>query len=77
MNIFTILLVFVIVWWIIWFMTLPIGVKTPEKVESGNTESAPDKPRLWIKAGITTIITAILTGIIIYLIEAGVLSIRE
>ena len=38
MNIFTGLLVFVVLWWIIWFIALPIGVKTPEKVKVGKYE---------------------------------------
>lgn len=77
MNIFTGLLVFVVLWWIIWFIALPIGVKTPEKVKVGNTESAPEKPRLWFKAGVTSIISVILTVIIMFLIDSGLLNIIE
>ena len=54
MNAITIILVFVIVWWIVFFMTLPFGIKAPERVEPGHVPSAPDKPRVLLKAAITT-----------------------
>ncbi len=77
MNIFTAILVFVVVWWLIWFIALPIGVKTSENVKIGNTESAPDKPRLLLKASITTFLSLIIAGIILYLIKSGVFSIID
>ena len=48
-----------------------------EMVEIGNTESAPDKPQLWLKAGITTLVSILLAGIIIYLLQSGAFSIIE
>lgn len=77
MSIFTSLLVFVIIWWVVWFMALPIGVRTPEKVEPGHTASAPEKPKLWVKAAIVTPIALALSALVIYLIESGALSLGE
>ena len=53
MNWFTGLMVYVIVWWLIWFMMLPIGVKVPETVEKGHAPSAPSNPKLGIKFATT------------------------
>ena len=69
MNIFNILLIFFITWWLSLFLTLPFGVKTAEKVEPGNTPSAPAKPHLRIKAAITTVIACVLTAIIVLIIN--------
>tara|TARA_Y100000994_G_C15668093_1_gene432484 strand:- start:777 stop:1010 length:234 start_codon:yes stop_codon:yes gene_type:complete len=76
-SILTAILVFIVIWWLVWFIALPIGVKAPENVEIGNTESAPDKPQLWLKAGITTLVSILLAGIIIYLLQSGAFSIIE
>lgn len=72
-----ILLVFVIVWWLIWFMALPFGVKPPAKVEPGHVPSAPDKPMLVRKALITTGITAVIVGAIVGVVELGWLSLED
>lgn len=77
MGVLGILLVFVIVWWIIWFMTLSFGVKTPDTPEPGHVASAPEKPRLWIKAAVTTLIAAAITGIIVGVVEMGWLTIED
>lgn len=77
MNIFTGVLVFVVIWWIVWFIALPFGVSPTVAPEPGHTESAPEKPRLWIKALITTAITAVLAAIAIYIIETGLVSLGE
>jgi predicted secreted protein len=70
-------LVFVIVWWVIWFMALPFGVKPPAKVEPGHAPSAPDKPMLVRKAIITTAITVVIVGAIVGVVEAGWLSLGD
>lgn len=70
-------LVFVIIWWVIWFMALPFGVKPPAKVEAGHASSAPDKPMLVRKALITTAITAVIVGIIVGIVEVGWLSLED
>lgn len=75
---FTGIMVYVILWWLVFFMTLPIGAmsyhEAGEKTESGNVESAPMKPRLWLKAGATTVIAGILWGIAYYLVVSDLIS---
>lgn len=68
------LIVYSLCWWMIWFMLLPIGIRTQAeegKVVPGTPKSAPVKPMLWKKAGATTVIAALVTGLIYYLIVTG------
>jgi predicted secreted protein len=70
-------LVFVIIWWIVWFMALPFGVRPPAKPEPGHTPSAPEKPMLVRKALITTAIAAVIVGAIVAIVEVGWLSLED
>ena len=80
MTWFSAILVYVIVWWLVFFMSLPIGARSyheaGEDVESGNVESAPMRPRLWLKAGVSTVLAGALTAIVYFLIDSGALSFR-
>jgi predicted secreted protein len=62
--------VFIVIWWIVFFMALPWGVKSPHEVGEepgqGHADSAPVKPRLWLKAGIVTVIALVLWGVVFY-----------
>jgi len=73
-------LIYVVIWWLVFFMALPIGARSyheaGEEVEAGNVSSAPMRPRLGLKAGVTTGIAAVLTLIAYFLIDSGALSIR-
>jgi len=77
MSFFNIALVFLIAWWLGWFLTLPFGIKAPDKVEEGHASSAPEKPRLLIKATIATAIACVLTGIVVVIITSGWVDLRE
>ena len=48
------LVTFVVVWWLVFFMVLPFGAAPEEHPQPGNVESAPARPRLLLKALITT-----------------------
>jgi len=55
--------IYFIIWWIVLFAMLPIGVRTHEEVGEANApgfaESAPHKPRLLPKMLATTVIAGI------------------
>ena len=76
MGWFTTALVFAIVWWLILFMVLPFGAAPPEEVEPGMASSAPARPRIGIKLLITTVLAALVTGLIVWLIDSGLIQIR-
>ncbi|MCP4328795.1 MAG: DUF1467 family protein [Alphaproteobacteria bacterium] len=68
---------FVIIWWCVFFMALPWGNRAPDNPEIGHADSAPVKPRLWLKAGITTAVAVVLWAIAYYIIDSGLWSFRE
>ena len=76
MNWFTGLMVYVILWWLVWFVMLPIGVKVPDEVEKGHAPSAPANPNLGIKSAATTLISGALWGVVYLVIAAEVVSFR-
>lgn len=70
------IVVFVIVWWLVFFMMLPVGVKIPDQPGEGHATSAPEKPMLLKKALITTGIAIVVTGLIFMVILSDYLSFR-
>jgi|AP12_2_1047962.scaffolds.fasta_scaffold87676_2 predicted secreted protein len=62
MGIFGLIVVYVIVWWIVFFATLPIGVRHDRANREGHDPGAPDRPMLWRKAAAATVIAAVLVG---------------
>ncbi len=71
------IVVYVIVWWLIFFMTLPVGVRRAEEVERGNDPGAPERPRLLLKAAVTTVISGVVTFLALLLIDSDWLSFRK
>ena len=67
---------FVVVWWLIFFMALPFGVRPEDNPQPGNVESAPAKPRLLLKALVTTVLAALATWGIGWLIGSGLVDLR-
>ena len=74
MTWFTGLMVYLVLWWLVFFAVLPFGVRVPDEVEQGHATSAPARPRLWLKAGITTLIAAVLWAGAYWLITSDFLS---
>ena len=65
--------IYVVIWWIVLFAMLPIGVRTSEEGENaspGTAESAPHLPNLLPKMVATTVVSSIvfaaLYAIIVY-----------
>ena len=69
-------LVFAIVWWLILFMVLPFGAAPPDEVEPGMATSAPARPRMAVKLAITTVLAAIVTALIMWLVDSGLIQLR-
>ena len=74
-------IIYVIIWWIIFFSVLPVGIqsnkeKFREKIE-GVDPGAPNNPKIAKKFLITTIITSIIFIVIYYLVEFDLLNLRK
>ena len=75
------IIVYVLIWWIIFFSVLPLGIKSnkekfKETIE-GIDPGAPINPRIGKKFLITTIITSIIFIVIYYLVKFDILNLRE
>ena len=75
------IIVYVMIWWIIFFSVLPIGIQSnkevfKEKIE-GMDPRAPKNPNIAKKFIITTLITTVIFSVIYYLAEAELLNLRE
>jgi len=71
------LAVYFVVWWLTLFTVLPWGNKPDEEVQEGNVPSAPARPRLWLKAGITTVIAGVIWILIWLVVRADWISFRD
>ena len=75
------IIVYVLIWWIIFFSVLPVGIqsnkeKFKEKID-GIDPGAPINPNIGKKFLITTILTSIIFLIIYYLVKFNFLNLRE
>ena len=70
MGWFSSFVAFIVIWWIVFFMALPWGARSPhelgEEPGQGHAASAPVKPRLWLKVAIVTAISLALWGVFYY-----------
>ncbi|WP_448187888.1 DUF1467 family protein [Azospirillum sp. sgz301742] len=69
--------IFFTVWWTVLFAVLPWGVRTPEQVEPGMADSAPQKPRLLLKFAVTTVLSALITLGIWLVYHSDLISFRD
>ncbi len=56
-----IIVIFVIIWWLVLFTILPIGIQRDKDVIHGNDPGAPKEPMLKKKIFYTTIISLVLS----------------
>lgn len=69
MNPMSFILTCMVIWVVLIFIALPIGIKTPEHIEKGHADSAPDNHRVGIKLLITFIMSVILSITYWYFLE--------
>ncbi len=61
--------VFIVIWWLVFFMSLPVGVHRHEDIGDGGDPGAPADPRLWLKARITTAVSVVVFGIVFWAVK--------
>ncbi len=80
MGLVTGIVVYVVLWWVVFFTMLPLGVKTPGDTgvaaEPGHADSAPHRPYLWRKVLAACLIAAVLWGGYYWLQGSGLISLR-
>jgi predicted secreted protein len=72
----TAIAIYITMWWIVLFAILPLGVKSQHEDEAGRAPGtdpgAPVAPRLLMKAGVTTLVSAVLfVGLMAYVAWQG------
>ena len=68
------LVVYVLLWWWVFLMSLPFGVRPPIEPEQGHATSAPVRPMLLHKMAASTVIAGGLFVLIYFVIDSGVFS---
>ena len=75
------IIVYVMIWWVIFFSVLPVGIQSNKETFKDNIEGAdpgaPKNPKIAKKFLITTIITSILFIMIYYLVKLGFFNLRD
>lgn len=80
MNIWSILAIFFVVWWVSLFAVLPWGVRSQLEsadVTPGTEPGAPVRPMLLRKVLATTVIAVMVTGLVVYLATSGVIALED
>lgn len=79
MGWFIALVVFALVWWTVLFCVLPVGVRpdTQGDLEAGGWRGAPQRPMLGRKLLWTTLISLLIWGAIVGMVESGWISFRD
>ncbi|MCH2548228.1 MAG: DUF1467 family protein [Alphaproteobacteria bacterium] len=60
-NWFTILITYLVVWWMVLFIALPFGARPPADHELGHSTGAPARTHLGLKVLVTSFVSAIVT----------------
>ena len=75
------IVVYVIIWWVVFFSVLPIGIKhniEPFKNNlEGNDPGAPKNPNILKKFLYRTLITTVIFAVIYYIVDSDHFNLRE
>ena len=71
------IIVYVLVWWITLFAVLPFWVTPAGPDDPGHAAGAPEKPRMLLKVGVTTLVTALIWVAIDLVVNSSWFSFRE
>jgi predicted secreted protein len=78
MSWFTGLVVYFLIWWVVLFAVLPIGTRpNAEPDPDSGFRGIPQRPRLWRKVLVTTLVAAVVWGGVDWLISSPYLSFRH
>ena len=77
MTWFESIVAYFLIWWLTLFCVLPWGVRRSETPEEGHDPGAPEGPRLWTKALVTTVVAAAIWGVVFLVVDSGVISFRD
>lgn len=67
MYLFTNFILFVLIWWIVFFITLPLKISVSLKPLEGHASSAPKKTYIGIKVVLTSVISIMLMLVLVFI----------
>lgn len=80
MGITSSIVLYVVVWFLTFFVALPIRVKTQgdlDQVTPGTHAGAPEHHHLKKKALITTLVAFAIWGVLVWIITSGAITVRD
>lgn len=77
MNLASGIVVYIIIWWVVVFCVLPIGVKSAGEAHLGHDAGAPANARMGFKIILTTIISSVVFLCVYAIIVSDLISFRE
>lgn len=69
------IIVYFVCWWLLLFMALPVGITHSDAPKRGEEPAAPDKTFLGIKCAVVTILAALATYVIYFVIRSGIIAV--
>jgi predicted secreted protein len=72
--------IYLVIWWVVLFAMLPIGVRTQAEegdVVPGTTESAPHRPQLLAKLVATTVVSSVVFAIVYLVFEHHLITLED
>ncbi len=76
-NGFTIIMVYLIAWWLVFFMVLPIGAKPSAEMAQGQSTGAPAKAHLGKKVIATTLLSVLAAYGFFLFLGSGIIPVRN
>lgn len=77
MNILTAFFIYLLVWWVVIFTMLPLGIERHDEAGKGFDAGAPKHANIKKKMILTTIISAVIVALIWLLVDLGVIRWTE
>lgn len=77
MSIFSGVVMYLIIWWMMLFCVLPFGNRKQQAPEPGTSPSAPENPRIKLKFIITTGLAAIVWALVFTLMEIQIIDFHD
>ena len=71
------IVVYILLWWWVFLMALPFGVRPVAEPGRGHVPSAPARPLLWRKALATSAVALVLWLGVAWLVDSGLFSFRD
>lgn len=77
MDVFSAVLVYILIWWIVIFCVLPMNIQSIGKTDKGFMPGAPINPDLQKKLLITTIVSTVIWVAIYLVIKSNLISFHD